>query len=47
MKKINVDLYGGKGLFGGRETPLEAEEIFCDRFEQCTYSSPKKKQKKH
>ena len=37
MKKINVDLYGGKGLFGGRETPLEAEEIFCDRYEQCTY----------
>ena len=37
MKKINVNLYGGKGLFGGRETPLEAEEIFCDRFEQCTY----------
>lgn len=37
MKKINVALYGGKGLFGGRETPLEAEEIFCDRYEQCSY----------
>ena len=37
MKKINVNLYGGKGIFDGRETPLEAEEIFCDRFEQCTY----------
>ena len=37
MKKINVNLYGGKGLFGGRETPLEAEEIYCDRYEQCSY----------
>lgn len=37
MKKINVSLYGGKGIFGGRETPLEADEIFCDRSEQCTY----------
>lgn len=27
--KINVDLYGGKGIFGGRETPLEADEIFA------------------
>lgn len=35
--KINVDLYGGKGIFGGREKPLEADEIFCDRFEQCTF----------
>ena len=35
--KINVDLYGGKGIFGGRETPLEADEIFCDRFGQCTF----------
>jgi hypothetical protein len=35
--KINVDLYGGKGLFGGKETPLEADEIYCDMFEQCTF----------
>lgn len=35
--KINVDLYGGKGIFGGRETPLEADEIYCDMFEQCTF----------
>lgn len=35
--KINVDLYGGKGIFGGREKPLEADEIFCDRFDQCTF----------
>lgn len=37
MKKINVGLYGGKGLFGGKETPLEADEIYCDRSEECTY----------
>lgn len=35
--KINVNLYGGKGIFGGRETPLEADEIYCDMFEQCTF----------
>ena len=35
--KINVDLYGGKGIFGGRETPLKADEIYCDKFEQCTF----------
>lgn len=37
MEKINVNLYGGKGILGGKESPLEADEIFCDRFEQCTY----------
>ena len=31
MEQISVTLYGGKGLFGGKETPLEAELIFCDR----------------
>ena len=35
--KINVNLYGGKGIFGGRETPLEADEIYCDRAEECTF----------
>ncbi len=37
MEVINVGLYGGKGLFGGRETPLEASIISCDRHEQCSY----------
>ena len=37
MKKINVELYGGKPIFGGREKPLEADEIYCDRYEQCSY----------
>jgi hypothetical protein len=35
MKKINVDLYGGKGLFGGKETKQRAEEIYCDHCENC------------
>lgn len=35
--KINVNLYGGKGIFGGKETPLEADEIYCDIYEQCTF----------
>lgn len=37
MEKISVDLYGGKSPFGGKETPLEAEEIFCDRADVCSY----------
>ena len=37
MQKINVDLYGGKSIFGGRETPVEADEIYCDKTDQCTY----------
>lgn len=37
MQKINVNLYGGKGLFGGRETPLEADIIFCECPEKCTF----------
>ena len=37
MEEINVDLYGGKGIFGGKETPLEASIISCDRYEQCSY----------
>jgi len=37
MKKINVDLYGGKSLFGGKESPLEADEIYCDCAEKCSF----------
>lgn len=37
MCKINVDLYGGKGMFGGCETPLEADIIYCDRHDECTF----------
>ncbi len=37
MDKINVNLYGGKSLFGGKETPLEADIIYCDKAEECTF----------
>lgn len=37
MKKISVDLYGGKSMFGGRETPLEADIIYCDCFDKCSF----------
>ena len=37
-KIINVGLYGGKGLFkGGREKPLEASIIHCDKYDKCSY----------
>ena len=42
MKKINVDLYGGKGLFGGKETPLEADIIWCERSDECSFFKEKK-----
>jgi len=35
--KINVNLYGGKSIFGGKETPLEADTIYCDRFDKCSF----------
>lgn len=34
---INVGLYGGKSIFGGRETPLEASVISCDRHSKCSF----------
>lgn len=37
MEKINVNLYGGKSIFGGKETPLEADEIYCDRSDKCSF----------
>lgn len=37
MDKINVDLYGGKSIFGGRETPLEAEITYCDKYKVCSF----------
>ena len=41
-KKINVDLYGGKGLFGGKEHPLEADTIWCERSDECSFFKEKK-----
>ncbi|MEK5358826.1 hypothetical protein [Paenibacillus sp. FSL L8-0709] len=37
MSEIHVGLYGGKGLFGGKETPLEASLINCDKHDKCSY----------
>lgn len=37
MDKINVDLYGGKSIFGGRETPLNADITYCDKYKQCSF----------
>lgn len=37
MDKINVNLYGGKSIFGGRETPLEAEMTYCDKYKNCSF----------
>lgn len=34
---IHVALYGGKSPFGGRETPLEADVIHCDRADSCSF----------
>lgn len=36
MEVIHVGLYGGKGIFGGREKPLEASIISCDMKDQCS-----------
>lgn len=36
MEKICVNLYGGKNIFGGRETPERAEVINCERCAECS-----------
>lgn len=37
MEIINVGLYGGKSIFGGKETPIEASVISCDKHENCSF----------
>lgn len=37
MEKINVSLYGGKSIFGGRETKLNADITYCDRYKECSF----------
>lgn len=34
---IDVKLYGGKSIFGGREKPLEAVVLSCDKSDKCSY----------
>lgn len=35
MTKINVTMFGGKSIFGGRERPLEAVISYCEYAEVC------------
>lgn len=37
MDIINVNLYGGRSIFGGKEIPLEADIIYCDKYNNCSY----------
>lgn len=37
MNKINVSLYGGKSIFGGREQPYNVDIAYCDKCEQCDF----------
>ena len=41
-EKIHVMLYGGKPLFGGKEKPLVADEIYCCRKDECQFYAVKK-----
>lgn len=34
---IHVGMYGGKGIFGGKETPLEVDVISCDKANLCSF----------
>ena len=36
MGKICVGLYGGKSIFGGKETPLEGDTIYCECPDRCS-----------
>lgn len=36
MGKICVGLYGGKSIFGGKETPLEGDTIYCECPDKCS-----------
>lgn len=38
---INVGLYGGKGIFSKKETPLEASVVTCDMCHGCSYYKDK------
>lgn len=37
MEVINIGLYGGKSIFGGKETKLEASVISCDHHQACSF----------
>lgn len=33
--KVNIEFYGGKSIFGGREKPLEADVTYCEAPNEC------------
>lgn len=35
-KVISVNLYGGRSIFGGRESPLEKDTITCTEYDRCS-----------
>lgn len=37
MAEINVGLYGGKSVFGGKEKRLEASVIHCENYNNCSF----------
>ena len=37
MKKINVSIYGGKSIFGGREQPYNVDVAYCDKCDKCDF----------
>lgn len=37
MKKINVSMYGGKGLFDKKETPYNVDVAYCDKCDKCDF----------
>lgn len=37
MKKINVNIYGGKSIFGGREEPYNVDVAYCDKCDKCDF----------
>lgn len=37
MKKIDVSIYGGKSIFGGREQPYNVDIVYCDKCERCDF----------
>lgn len=41
MNEINISLYGGKSIFGGREKPLEAVITRCDMADKCSFYKDK------
>jgi hypothetical protein len=37
MKKINVQIYGGKSIFGGKEERCNVDIAYCDKCDSCSF----------